>query len=106
MIGLAMIIIKQISIKEKTMKTLAIFILTMVLTIGVTFGSLNAEAAETSGSASVDVMSSYMWRGFEIHEDVAVQPSVGITYLPSSKRVLPSRDLPLTQQNIYVSVID
>jgi hypothetical protein len=80
MIRIAMIIIKHSSKKEKKVKILAIFILTTVLTIGVAFGSLSAEAAETSGSASVEVMSSYIWRGFEIHEDVAVQPSVGITY--------------------------
>ena len=35
---------------------------------------------ETSGSAGVDFMSSYVWRGIEIHEDIAIQPWVGITY--------------------------
>ena len=62
------------------MKKLSIVVLSMVLTTVFAFASLSAEAAETSGSASVDVMSSYMWRGFELHEDAAVQPSVGITY--------------------------
>jgi hypothetical protein len=62
------------------MKKLRIFVLSLVLAMGFAFGSLSAEAAVTSGSASVYVMSSYMWRGFELHEDTAVQPSVGITY--------------------------
>jgi hypothetical protein len=62
------------------MKKLRIFVLSLVLAMGFAFGPPGTEAAETSGSASVDVMSSYMWRGFEIHEDVAVQPYVGITY--------------------------
>jgi len=57
-----------------------IITVTMFLVMGLAFGALNSEAAETSASASVDVMSSYMWRGFELHEDAAIQPSVGITY--------------------------
>ena len=48
--------------------------------MGIAFGAINTEAVETSASASVDVMSSYMWRGFQLHEDAAIQPSVGITY--------------------------
>lgn len=62
------------------MKKLTIFVITMVLTIGFTFGPLTASAAETSGSASVDFMSGYYWRGFQLHEGEAVQPSVGVTY--------------------------
>ncbi len=62
------------------MKSLTAFILAALLTIGLASSPLTAEAIETSGSASVDVMSSYIWRGFELHEDTAVQPSVGITY--------------------------
>lgn len=54
-------------------------ILSAVLFTLVAFASTGF-AAETSGSASVDVMSSYMWRGFEIHEDVAIQPSVSMSY--------------------------
>jgi hypothetical protein len=42
--------------------------------------ALNAHATETSGEASIGIYNSYMWRGFELHEDVAIQPSVGITY--------------------------
>jgi hypothetical protein len=63
---------------KKKMKNLRIVILVVILTLTVPVAGL--KGAETSGNASVDVMSSYMWRGFEIHEDVAVQPSVGINY--------------------------
>jgi len=55
-----------------------ITLLATVISIGCI--SSYVQAAETSGSASVDIYSSYMWRGFELHEDVAIQPSVGITY--------------------------
>ena len=51
----------------------------MFILIAFTTFNANAET-EKSASASVDVMSSYMWRGFELHEDAAIQPSVGITY--------------------------
>jgi len=44
------------------------------------FGPLSASAAETSGSASADIMSHYVWRGQRLSDDFVVQPSVGITY--------------------------
>lgn len=50
----------------------------MFVLVIITFNA-NAETKK-SASASVDVMSSYMWRGFELHENPAIQPSVGITY--------------------------
>ena len=65
---------------RKEMKKMKIFTLTICLVMGIAFGALNTEASETSASASVDIMSSYMWRGFQLHEDTAIQPSVGITY--------------------------
>jgi hypothetical protein len=65
---------------EVKMKSLKIMAVTMVLLLALSVGSLYAEEPEVSGSASVDIMSSYIWRGFELHEDAAVQPSVGITY--------------------------
>jgi hypothetical protein len=37
-------------------------------------------AAETSGSASVDFMSNYVWRGQKLSNSMVVQPSTGITY--------------------------
>jgi len=33
---------------------------------------------ETEGSASVSLMSSYVWRGQEVHNDAAIQPTIGI----------------------------
>lgn len=60
------------------MKKVLITLLATIISLGcITY---QAEAIETSGSASLDIYSSYMWRGFELHEDVAIQPSVGITY--------------------------
>lgn len=37
-------------------------------------------AAETSGSASVDFLSQYVWRGQQLSDEMVIQPSVGITY--------------------------
>ncbi len=62
---------------KKTMKAGLIMIVMFVM---VSVSAHMAHAVETSGSASVDIYSSYMWRGFELHEDVAIQPTVGITY--------------------------
>lgn len=62
------------------MKKLTIFALTAVLTVLFAFGPLSAGAAETSGSASADIMSHYVWRGQRLSDDFVIQPSVGITY--------------------------
>lgn len=53
---------------------LAIFFAAMVA------GNLHAVDIETSGSASVDIMSNYVWRGQKLSNSVVIQPSVGITY--------------------------
>lgn len=39
-----------------------------------------APAVETSGSASVDILSQYVWRGQQLSDEVVIQPSVGISY--------------------------
>ncbi len=62
------------------MRNLSILILSIVMMLGVSISSLYAEETEVSGSASVDIMSNYMWRGFKLSEDFVLQPSVGITY--------------------------
>jgi hypothetical protein len=62
------------------MKSLKIIVVTMILVLGFSIGSLYAEETEVSGSASVDVMSNYVWRGFKLSDDFVIQPSVGITY--------------------------
>ena len=61
------------------MKNVKVAVLTVVMVMACIVPSGFAEV-ETSSTASVDVMSSYVWRGIQIHEDVAIQPSVGITY--------------------------
>ncbi len=62
------------------MKNLSILILSVVLMFGVSISSLYAEETKVSGSASVDIMSNYMWRGIRLSNSYVVQPSVGITY--------------------------
>jgi len=62
------------------MKSFKILIATIILTLGFPISSLYAEEPEVSGSASVGFFSNYVWRGIQVHEDVAVQPTVGITY--------------------------
>lgn len=43
-------------------------------------GLATAEEIKAGGYASVDVMSNYVWRGLKSTPNMAVQPSVGITY--------------------------
>ena len=54
--------------------------LVIVLTLLVSVGSLYAEEIKTSGYASADVMSNYVWRGQKLSNSWVIQPSVGITY--------------------------
>jgi len=62
------------------MKGLRILIVSIILVLGFSIGSLYAEEPEVSGSASVDVMSNYVWRGFKLSNSNVIQPSVGIIY--------------------------
>lgn len=62
------------------MKGLRLFVLSVLLTCCVSVGSLYADEIKTSGSASVDVMSNYVWRGQKLSNSWVVQPSVAITY--------------------------
>jgi hypothetical protein len=61
------------------MKSIRIFVLAMIIT-AMTAGSIYAEEIKTAGSASVDVMSNYVWRGQKLSNSWVVQPSIGITY--------------------------
>ncbi|NWF75520.1 MAG: hypothetical protein HXY53_02930 [Nitrospirae bacterium] len=61
------------------MKILKILILALMITVMMA-GSICAKDIKTSGSASVDVMSNYVWRGQKLSNSWVVQPSVGITY--------------------------
>jgi hypothetical protein len=54
--------------------------LAVVLALLVSVGSVHAEDIKTSGYASADIMSNYVWRGQKLSNSVVIQPSVGITY--------------------------
>lgn len=62
------------------MKALKLFVLMMILTCTFSIGALYAEETQTSGYASVDVMSNYVWRGQKLSNTWVIQPSIGITY--------------------------
>lgn len=50
------------------------------MAVGILAGSVYAEEPKVSGFASVDVMSNYVWRGIKSTPNMAIQPSVGISY--------------------------
>jgi len=62
------------------MKKLVTFVTTLALLFSGVFGATVVMAADTSGGASVDVMSNYVWRGQKLSNSMVVQPSLGITY--------------------------
>jgi len=62
------------------MKSLRALVLALVFAIICATTSVYAEELKTSGYASVDVMSNYVWRGQKLSNSVVVQPSVGISY--------------------------
>jgi len=62
------------------MKKIRFLIITMVLTILCASGGAFAGEIKASGSASVDVMSNYVWRGQKLSNSWVVQPSVSISY--------------------------
>jgi hypothetical protein len=61
------------------MKALKAAALAMVI-ISSLAGSVFASEIKTAGSASVDVMSNYVWRGQKLSNSWVIQPSVAITY--------------------------
>ena len=65
---------------EVKMKHLRILFFTIILMFCFSAGTLYAGEPEVTGSASVDVMSNYVWRGIKLSNGYVVQPSVGITY--------------------------
>jgi hypothetical protein len=63
------------------MKSLRLIVLSMLLTFCVSVGTLYAEEAKVTGSASVGVFSQYMFRGYELSSGSAViQPALSISY--------------------------
>ncbi len=55
-----------------------VFCLILLLTLS--SGSIYAEEIEKSASASIGFFTHYMWRGFQIHEGAAIQPTMDLTY--------------------------
>ena len=62
------------------MKVLRTSVSTFIVTLLVSFGSVNANEVKIAGSATIDVMSNYVWRGQKLSNSWVIQPSVGITY--------------------------
>ncbi len=62
------------------MKRLRTLGLALAVTLFVAVGSVYAEETKTSGYASADAMSNYVWRGQKLSNSWVIQPSVGITY--------------------------
>jgi hypothetical protein len=62
------------------MKGIKYVISALILSVCCSVGSLYAEEIKTSGYASVDVLSNYVWRGQKLSNTWVVQPSVGISY--------------------------
>ena len=62
------------------MKALKLFVLALMIMSTFCVSALYAVETETSGYASVDIMSNYVWRGQKLSDSWVIQPSVGITY--------------------------
>jgi hypothetical protein len=76
------------------MKYLKIFFVSVFLLFTVFYTNINAEESkakpeqspakveksQVSGSASVDIVSNYVWRGQKFSQNVVYQPSVGLNY--------------------------
>ncbi|MCP3676379.1 MAG: hypothetical protein GY721_01970 [Deltaproteobacteria bacterium] len=50
----------------------------LVFALLVSLPSISCGEGGTEGAASVSLMSSYVWRGQEIHSDAAIQPTIGV----------------------------
>ncbi len=64
----------------KMKKTRLAIVMTVMVFLGLMAGRSSAEEPKVSGFASLDVVSSYVWRGIKSTPNIAVQPSVGISY--------------------------
>jgi hypothetical protein len=64
----------------RRIRVLKISVLALLLMLCASSSSIFAEEVETSGYASVDLMSNYVWRGQKVSNSWVVQPSAGITY--------------------------
>jgi hypothetical protein len=63
------------------MRTVRFSIISLMLLMGTFFvGNVFAAEPKGSGTASVDVLSNYVWRGQKLTNSWVIQPYVGITY--------------------------
>jgi hypothetical protein len=62
------------------MKRFRIGIIVMILILSASAANLYAGEQKVSGSASIDMMSNYVWRGQKVSNSWVLQPSVGISY--------------------------
>ncbi|NOX20673.1 MAG: hypothetical protein GXO99_05350 [Nitrospirae bacterium] len=61
-------------------KKIWVMVISAFLLVSTMVVRVSAEEAKVSGSASVSVMSNYVWRGQKLSNSYVIQPSVGITY--------------------------
>ncbi len=66
---------------------IAVLLMTFVLTT-----SVLAEPPKVTGTASVDFMSNYLWRGIKLSKDFVIQPSLTIGYAGFSMNVWSNLD--------------
>jgi len=62
------------------MKSLKIFVLSVVMFFGIGITGAHAVSPHVSGTASVGFFSNYVWRGQKLSNSYVIQPSIGITY--------------------------
>lgn len=81
------------------MKALKLFVLAIMIMSTFSIGTLYAAETETSGYASVDIMSNYVWRGQKLSDSWVIQPSVGITYGGFGANLWANYDTDLNEHN-------
>src|SRR4030066_545196 len=63
------------------MRTVRVSMVVLTVLLGMVFaGSVFASEPKVSGTASVDVLSNYVWRGQKLTNSWVIQPYVGITF--------------------------
>jgi hypothetical protein len=91
---------KNISSKEGIMRIKKKIGLVILLAAFMVAPFTLTEAAETSGSASVDILTDYVWRGQTLSgDDGVVQPSVGVTYGNLGANLWANYDIETDEQN-------
>ena len=74
------ILTKETGREVRIMKIVKMVLVLLSLSTGLLAGSSQVYGSGFKGSASIDVMSNYVWRGFKLSNSYVIQPSVGITY--------------------------